>query len=432
MKKIENCVVENCIPTPSSCVEWNGGNLEYLGICNGDSLNNIVVEIISKLQELVDEDLASFDLDSLLEICNQRAPLDVNLTSILTVLKNNDICIKEYIDNLTERLNEISQEQGVTVNLKCYADFDNLGNSLNLTRAQLDQLVIDNLCLHKQKIESLEGNVVLLQNQIDNIDINTTVDELSFGTCVEPDVLPTSTQVINTSQAHCDLEAATGTPADVSSALANTPSGMNAEFGLLPGWILSPGNLAENYNNLLIAFGNVWSRLQNIEDTCCAIDCDDVKVGFSVVYNEDGDGIIVRFTSGAGTNIPFGWTGANSTVLITDVDDNTIEETITIANNSEHEIIISGLNTSGTLDVTVTAVMTDGVLTCQKCIKRTLSGGACDFCQICAEGAEGSSVIIVYKSSNTGSVVEQSSTTTTTTEATTTTTTSTTTTTTSA
>ncbi len=83
MKKLNNCVVENCIPTPSSCVEWNGGDIEYLGICNGDSLNNIIWEIIAKLEDLAGEDISSFDIDTLLDICNKKAPLEINLISIL-------------------------------------------------------------------------------------------------------------------------------------------------------------------------------------------------------------------------------------------------------------------------------------------------------------------------------------------------------------
>ena len=68
MKKLQNCEVENCIPTPSSCVTWNGGSIEYLGICDGDSLNTLLWEVITKLEEITGEDLSSFDIDSLIEV----------------------------------------------------------------------------------------------------------------------------------------------------------------------------------------------------------------------------------------------------------------------------------------------------------------------------------------------------------------------------
>lgn len=426
MKKLQDCVVENCIPTPSSCVTWNGGDIKYLGICDGDSLNDIIVEIVSKLQEIAGEDLSQFDIDSLTEICNQKAPNEVTLLSILNLIKANQICLKDFIDTLSEQLASLLSNTGVTINLKCYADFDNLGNALSITREQLDQLVIDNLCNHKDRIETLEGKVVSLQSQIDNIDINPAVDEPEFATCIDAAIKPTSGQTVSIANALCDLRDATGDETDITSALGSTPADMNAEFGLLPGWIVNPQNWAENYNNLLIAFGNVWQRVKTIEMTCCALSCEDIKLGFSAVYNEDGDGIIISFTYGAGTVIPAGFTDGGSYGTITDIDGNVVDFNITIGNNSQEEVIIAGLNTTGELTISITAILGTGSLTCQKCLSKKVNKASCNYCEICATGAEGSSVVIVYESSKTSVVVENSSTTTstsTTTSSTTTTTT---------
>src|SRR5688572_23835991 len=122
MKKLNKCVVENCIPTPASCVEWNGGDIKALGICNGEPLTNVIWEIINKLEDITGDDLSSYDIDTLLDICNTKAPLEINLLSILNVLKSNQVCLKDYIDTLNTKLDELSQSSGVKVNLKCYAD----------------------------------------------------------------------------------------------------------------------------------------------------------------------------------------------------------------------------------------------------------------------------------------------------------------------
>lgn len=425
MNRVKNCEVENCIPTPSSCVTWNGGDIKYLGICDGDSLNDITAEIVSKLQELAGEDLSQFDIDSLADICNKKAPNEVTLLSILNLVKDNQICLKDFIDTLSEQLASLLSSSGVTINLKCYADFDNLGNALSITREQLDQLVIDNLCNHKDRIETLEGKVVSLQSQINNIDINPAVDEPEFATCIDAAVKPTSGQTVSIADALCDLRDATGDEGDISSALGSTPADMNAEFGLLPGWIVNPQNWADNYNNLLIAFGNVWQRVKTIEMTCCALSCEDIKLGFSAVYNEDGDGIIISFTYGAGTVIPAGFTDGGSYGTITDIDGNVVDFNITIGNNSQEEVIIAGLNTTGELTISITAILGTGSLTCQKCLSKKVNKASCNYCEICATGAEGSSVVIVYESSKTSSIIENAAalSTTTTTSSTTTTTT---------
>ena len=425
MKKLNNCVVENCIPTPVSCSTWNCGDVEYLGICDGDSLCTVLWEVINKLKAIAGEDLSQFDIDSLTEICNQKAPNEVTLLSILNLIKANQICLKDFIDTLSEQLASLLSNTGVTINLKCYADFDNLGNALSITREQLDQLVIDNLCNHKDRIETLEGKVVSLQSQIDNIDINPAVDEPEFATCIDAAIKPTSGQTVSIANALCDLRDATGDETDITSALGSTPADMNAEFGLLPGWIVNPQNWAENYNNLLIAFGNVWQRVKTIEMTCCALSCEDIKLGFSAVYNEDGDGIIISFTYGAGTVIPAGFTDGGSYGTITDIDGNVVDFNITIGNNSQEEVIIAGLNTTGELTISITAILGTGSLTCQKCLSKKVNKASCNYCEICATGAEGSSVVIVYESSKTSSIIENAAalSTTTTTSSTTTTTT---------
>lgn len=393
MKKLNNCVIENCIPTPTSCGEWNGGDIAYLGICNGDSLNNVIWEIIGKLEDLAGEDLAEFELDTLLDICKQKAPLEINLISILTLLRDNNICLKDYIDTLNDKINELSGVSDVNVNLKCYSDFDNLGNQLKITRESLDQLVIDQLCNHDGKIISLEGKIVLLQQQINNIDINPSVNELSFATCIDTVIKPTSSQVKSIADELCDIETSHGTPAQVAIALSKTPTNLNAEFGLIVGWQLTPNNWAENYGNLLLEVENLRKRLNFIEDNCCASTCDDVKTGFSAVMNENFTGILLRFTSGAGTSIPTGWLDNGSTVIITDIDGNTVESNIIIINGAEREIITTGLNMEGDLEISVTAKMTNGVLTCEKCLFKLVRLPGCNFCTLTASGP----VTIIYK-----------------------------------
>lgn len=397
MKKLANCNIENCIPTPSSCIDWNGGDIESLGICQGDPLNNVVWEIIYKLEEIAGEDISSFDIDELLEICNQKAPTETTLISILTLIKNNQICLKDYIDTLNDKINELSNNNNVNVNLKCYTELDNLGNSLSITRDQLDQLVINQLCANKDALIQQQSQIIDLQNQINDINNDTTVEELSFPTCLNPTSLPTSAQVIRTTQELCDLESAVGVPTQIAVALGNTPGDLNTEFGLIPGWILTPASWAQNYGNLLLEVENLRQRILTIETTCCSIDCDDVKVGFTASFNEDNDAVIIKFTSGAGTNIPTGFVDLGSTITITDEEGN-IEEFNTsspdlIANNAQIEIPVSTLMTTGDVNINILVNIGNGSLTCSKCLNKTIKRAACSFCVLTASD----DVTIIYK-----------------------------------
>lgn len=393
MRKIQGRTDENCIPTPSTCVEWQGGTIEFLGICDGDNLNKLMWEVVTKLEEIAGEDLSQFDIDSLLDICNQKAPLEITLLSILTLIKDNQVCLKDFIDELNERLNEIFANTGVNVNLKCYAEFDNQGNPLSMTRDALDQLVINILCDHKFRIETLEGKIITLQQQVDDIDPHATVDELSFDTCIEPGVVKTtSANVIDLADAHCDLEGATGSPADISTALGNTPS-YPVEVTTHPNYIASPANWAENYSNLLLFNQYLLGVIEDVIE-CCAANCDDIKLGFSAVYDEDGSDVLIEFTWGAGTIIPAGFTDCGSTGVITDVDGNTSSFNIDIL-DGQASVSVVGLNTLSPLEVNITVKLCSGTVTCQKCVTRSVTSTACAYCTLTATGSTGS-VVITY------------------------------------
>lgn len=424
MKRVQNCEVENCIPTPSSCVEWNGGEIAYLGICDGDSLNNLLWEVINKLKEIAGEDLSAFDLDSLLDICNQKAPAEVTLLSILNAVKQTQVCLKDYIDTLNDKLNELLAEANIEINLKCYAQFDNLGNSLSITRAQLDQLIIDNLCAHETRLDTVEGEIVTIKNELANIEINPVVDEPEFSTCVDGVVKPTSEQAKSIATSLCELKDVTDTGAAIQTAMGNTPAIFStAEYLALAGWNPAPTTFADNYSNLLLAFNYVIGLVNDIRDNCCAADCKDVELGFSATYNEDNTAILIKFTSGAGTNIPSGFLDIGSTITVTDIDGN-VETFITsnpdlIANNATIEITITGLNLNGDLVVNVDANMSNGSLVCSKCLSKTVKKAQCDYCEICADGSDGTSVVIIYEAGTSSVVIENSTTTTSTTTTTT-------------
>lgn len=430
MKKVQSCEVRNCIPTPSGCIDWDGGDIESLGICNGDPINSLLLEIIKKLEDITGEDLSSFDLDSLLDVCNIKAPSEVTLINILNVVKENQLCLKDFVNNLSSQIASLSNQSKVNVDLECYQQFDNIGNALAISRDELDKIVINNLCLHGNSIETLNGKITGLQSQIDGLNLNSSVEELTFATCVDTGVKPTSSQVMAIAQAHCDLEEATGSPNDIQTALSKVPSGWNTKYNTLAGWNSSPSNWAEVFGNLLLVIGSQQSDIEFIQSNCCAISCDDIKLGFSVIYNESGDGVIIKFSYGAGTVIPNGITDKGSTGTIKDVDGNIESFALTIANNAEIEIPITGLNTNGDLTINISAKVGNDSLTCEKCLNKVFKNSGCAYCQVSAEGVSGSSAILIYDDGNgIGTTISSPSASTTTTSTSTTTTSTTTTTT---
>jgi hypothetical protein len=296
----------NCIKTSSVCITWDAGDIEYLGICNGNDLPEVIWEIVAKLKEIAGQDLSAFDIDTLLTICNQRAPLEKNLITILEILKTNDICLKNYIDTLAEQIAELSKSQNVNVNLKCLADFDNFGNQLGITREQLDQLVIDELCAHDSRITTIEGKVTSLQNQVNNINVNPIVQEPEFSTCLDAAVKPTSGQTVSIANKVCSIENYLGTSTDASNARSNFDF-EDSRYQLIPGWLLPPQreNILNDYNNLLLIVKDLEARIIDIQTNCCAPTCDKIKIGFSYISDDNVD-FTFRFRSTDG-NLLFGF-----------------------------------------------------------------------------------------------------------------------------
>jgi hypothetical protein len=235
MKKV-SCSTENCIESNSSCIIWNGGDVEFLGVCNGQSINLLLWEMLDKLKAITGDDLSSFDIDALTSICQAKAPHEITVLSILEMVKNNQLCLKDYIDAVEAKINELFQEEQIEVNLKCLSDFDNLGNALVPNRKTLDQLVVDELCRQKDRITTLEGEVLLLKKQTP---AQSESGEKSITTCVDGVSKPVSAQVKAIATAHCDLEAATGSATDIATALSKAGSDWQTKYGNLPGWIAS-------------------------------------------------------------------------------------------------------------------------------------------------------------------------------------------------
>lgn len=396
MKKA-NKLRDNCIISQTSCSDWSGGDIEYLGICQGDPLDNVILEIVGKLQDIAGEDLSSFDLDALLDICGKKEPKELTLLSILNIIKENHICLKDYITSLQEVVSELSLTQNVNVNMKCFADIDNLGNVLSITRDQLDQIVIDNLCSQKKRIETLEAISLNLQSQIDVINNDTNINEATIATCVDTNEKPVSSQVISIATRLCDLET-----------IVN--------------------GLSTTLSSLVTTVNNIDARVTFMEENCCAATCDDIKLGFTALFNEDASGLIIRFTWGAGTKIPSGFVDKGSVGTITDRNGNTLDFNIDIVDNftnsNETEVIISGLDLGAELEISITAKIGTDTFTCEKCLYKTARTSNCGVCTVCTTGS--GTISIVYSSATAGTSITPTpplTTTTTTTSTTTTTTT---------
>lgn len=406
--------------TTSECVIWQGGDIACLGIKNGDTLSVSIAALATEICNLIEElDLDDLDLKCIFSICVDCPVPRKTLKTVLGLIINK-ICSLEEIINALQLAGTTDVDPVITL-ASCfqYTDADGdliveLPHSSYTKRIALKvcQLLLD-VSSMQDDISDLQVQVNDLQTQINNLDL--TIPDVSS------DCLFVGTKSIEDAwelmdMAFCQLRDALGMPTDLNNAISQQCDSMNAEFGASPGWTVSPENLAQSVANLWIAF----CAYRTTVASCCAADCADVLLGFSTSFNEDNTEITLLFTSGAGTNIPAGFTDGGSSGTITDIDGNVESFNLTIENNAEIVIPISSLNLTGDLEISINAIMTTGTLTCQKCLLKTIKKPSCNYCEICATGDAGASIVVVYKTESSTSATVFDTTTTTSTTTTTT------------
>lgn len=352
---------------PSNQVPWNGPNIPCLGLCKGDSVSDIIVKLATKICDAAQPyDLSTLTLECALEMFSSSEPATRTINSVLQLLINNECSLKELIDNLQSQITGLGTNTFI-VDLKCLMEVDGYGNPLPYTEQTVIQALINEICSMKNTVSYLAGQYTNLQNQVDNLNLNPVIDEKNISTCVNPGVLPTSTQVKNTSAALCEYVDTVGPDTDIAVALSKIPSNWNTQFQAQPGWIITPINFMQQMNNVFIALSSALSRLEYIEGNCCTPSCELLKLGFSV-QEADGE-VIIRFRDLDGTYIPAGWVHQSNTMTITDSVTNQVMSfsvgTI-VQGYQTLPISLSGFTLGNDLIFTLQATFVNGTTLCSK------------------------------------------------------------------
>lgn len=397
----------DCAPISSNCVTWLGEDIPCLGIKHGDSISTLVAIIANKVCEIsVPQDLSKLSLEGLLSICNQVEPVSLTLVSVLQLMIDNNVCLKDLIDAINERLNNLEGNSSLTLILNCLGTEDEFGNPVEIDENTLLQLLIDNICQLKSDIADINIKIVDLQTQINNIVITPEIIEPNITTCLDPISAPTSEHIETVATEICSIRTDVGTTANVQNALAKQVSDLDAKYITNPDWILSTqvNNLSKLINNLLVLALDHEERITNIENNCCALTCDHVTIGFSVAPNEMYNGLVLNFGNIHGTFIPSGFTDCGSKVTIIDADGTIVGPVLIQIRNDdledgpyEVEINVSALRLNADLTVNVESKFCNGSLVCVKCNSKKFSffNSGCPACALLNDNETGD-IVITY------------------------------------
>jgi hypothetical protein len=379
----------------NECVVWQGGDVPVIGIYNGDPLSIAEFAIATKILELFDNiDMSKIDMHCLQETAAQKCK-DNSLKAVVQALYDNQCSLVDLINNINAQPPTVD----INVNMRCLTKFDDFGNTLPQDLNQSIQSIVNQVCVNVTSITSLQAEIQTLQKQVDAIPTEPTVPpEPTITTCLTPALRPVSQTVPLVAQAFCDFQTAFGTASDASIAISQQCQNLNTTFAGVQGWLNSVNNLAQSMNNLWLLSCNLNTRMITIEENCCKLTCKDIAIGFNVQVDQNGTGVFLKFTAGAGTDIPSGFTDAGSSVTFTDKNNQFVTYPLVISNNAtQGDFDLSGLDLTDPITISVTAIMATDGLTCEKCITKlyTIGNNTCPVCQVTATGTTGH-VTIAY------------------------------------
>lgn len=363
----------NCVTSFASCVKWDREGIPCLGIKNGDFLDDITFIIADKICDLAKPlDLSTISLQCLLDkgLITQE-PLTKTISSLLQIAINNSCTLKDAITAIEAKLNGTTSS--LNLNLKCLSSYftGSSGEILPYTEKEVLQSIISEVCLLKQNYSSLLIKVNELETKVNNWQPPALV-EPRITSCLFSSV-PTSQAVTILASDYCAYKTLIGGASDVQKATSRTCSNANTLYQSFPGWIPVVTNYMQQANNYEIIICDLLSRITAIETGCCAITCDSVKTGFTIVITDSE--LFLNFRDIDGTKIPTGFTDCGSTYTITSPS-NSVGQTgsLTITQGYISAAIpLSAFTKGEKLTVKVLSSMCNGTLTCSKCNSKEVS-----------------------------------------------------------
>jgi hypothetical protein len=322
---------EGCDPISSNCLIWQGPDLDCINLCKGDTVSTVVHKLATEICSLMEQlnvsnyDLACLDL-------NSCTPTDFKALIQLLIDK---ICELENIQPGTG-------DGGSSAPAGCPDCEVNICSEFYYTSPQGDIVTTmqlkDYVLAIGNRVCSLIGQVGTNTQTIQGIDIRVTALEnapdptFDLPTMVPECVLPAiatdiDTVLIELEKEFCQLQNATGDGNAILLALNAACSNLASSPKLngtgtmdsISGWVSSPSNLADSFNNLWLTVCDLRSAVNNILSNCCDTGCGGIDLTITATVI-DVNTVRLFFTG----SIPVGFVDNNpsSTVVLTDSANN--------------------------------------------------------------------------------------------------------------
>lgn len=171
-EKYSNQKVRRCISsTTTSCIEWSGGDIPCLGICDGDTLTELETAIANKVCELVElTDMTEVVIPCELEVA--FGTRDQTILNYINYILEIACAQKAAIDVLPT-----TNDPVVILNYCCCNDGQGCDNSVELSLSEHIQKVLNCLCELRSEFDAFKIEVENTYATIEQInETNSRID----------------------------------------------------------------------------------------------------------------------------------------------------------------------------------------------------------------------------------------------------------------
>ena len=390
MRPIDRNKEAACVKTSSRCVVWNGPDIACLNLCHGDSVEDVVYKLGVAHCELAEQlNLSTLDLSCLVEACNTCPEPQKTLRIVLQLLINKVCNLEDLINEGTGNDSNGGTQTLPVVNLPACLQYST--GSTTVVSLPVDEyvyLVANRLCTLNGTVTTLNTRVASLEQDVADLQAAVTgaggTTQVNL-TCVGSGLTDIDAAVEAIESAFCSIRTATGTAAQLSSAVAKQCSGLGASDKLtgtglmssITGWSASPVNAADALTNLWLTVCDMRSAVATLKTNALGSACDTFKPDFSFSYSADRTQATLK-TYGF-MSIPTGW--SNGTVNRFTISDGTNNyqvsvDLVALTANASGQVVnltSNGIDTTKDLTVTLEANIINGSATCSKVASKVIT-----------------------------------------------------------
>lgn len=404
----------------SNTISWEGPNLPCINLCTGDMVSDVVYKVANELCKIKKElDLEDLDLKCIVDTCLSCPEPEKTLHTVLQLLINKVCSLEDIIENLQP--GESDAEEKLITLASCFLPMKNSeGDPISkLPHSDYTRIIASKVCSILSDITSLESRLDITEQEIavltESINSLGSLPKIS-PVCVTPTnaPIPIDEVVELLEKQFCEIKSALGTGDKLLQGIGKQPDNLSTlprlsgsgTMSSIPGWVNQVENVSDSIPNLWLTINDIRGAVKTMQDNCCKVNCDSIKIDFDVKINDEGLPVLYFM---AKSKLPEGFVDCDpmgTKINISDDNGNEYYQYVKLSDavkefDGVEFASVGPVNINGKCTYTMNACLTNGSLTCQKCVNKDVFGEGCKYCEISVLGSHDGNVdgelVIIYE-----------------------------------